>query len=120
MNNFRYVLKHKATGWVLPIGPGKSGRGFTHVEPVDPEENLPRLFKSPQAAMAALGWWLKGKTTVGWMSTSYETPDILDEEDWRTEPVPGRNKEEWQVYIVDLQYIGPYIKGQKGSDPALG
>lgn len=95
-----FVIKHLPTGYYLPNARGRDGRGFTHVEP---SPSNVRLFGREQDAKVALKWWLQGKLTVTPCSTSWETPDIHDDEDWSFEPIESRKAEDMRVVEVVLQ-----------------
>lgn len=62
MKTTRFIaIRQKSTGFFLPA---RSSYGFTHDEPVPPDESPPRLFRERRAASNALTAWLCGKWTT--------------------------------------------------------
>jgi hypothetical protein len=100
-----FTIRHKPTGYIIPCAEGRMGRGGSHVEPVDPRENLPRVFTAKRYAKGWLTSWCKGKQ-VRRGSTSYEGEydeyiDIL--------PTPHRKREEYEICPVYFR-LGKAIK----------
>lgn len=40
-----FIIKHKPTNYIIPCSEGRMGRGGSHVEPVNPRENLQNLME---------------------------------------------------------------------------
>ncbi|KKN90044.1 hypothetical protein LCGC14_0231570 [marine sediment metagenome] len=95
-----YAILHRPTDKLMPEGPGRGNRGFTHCEPTD--NRKPRLFSTSHAAYCALGWWLKGKVKVVHIYDSY---DGDDDERWETTSCPERNVEDMEIVGVELTIV---------------
>lgn len=99
-----YVIRDKKTGWYLPPGQGRNGRGTTHQDLVKPCETIPpRLFHTHQAAQLSLNWWLKGVTSVSYTSWSSPFEGSEVDESWYTEPRFERIKENMEIAKVELR-----------------
>lgn len=99
MKDVYWIIQEKSTGRFLPF----TGRGFTGVEPTG-FPHSPRMFSREQDAKTALTWWLKGITTV--TRRSYQDPwngDYDYDEDWHTQPVPERQRENFEIVPVELR-----------------
>lgn len=103
-----YALRH-VDGRYLPPGRGRNGRGFTHQEPLPPEQMEiwpPRLFHTEGAAKIALTWWLRGVTSVTVTGGYSDWEDYDVDENWHTEPMPERRREDWRVVPVTMEVGG--------------
>lgn len=100
-----FAIRHKPTGFFLPNPKGKGGNGGSFVEPVDGNEEVPRLFHKKQSAKAALTAWLRGHHYATW---GYDDGDGFSwgsgqyVEDISVKPVPGRNKEDMEIVAFQL------------------
>lgn len=97
-----WCIRNRFTGQVLPAPP--SGRGATHVEPVNVgDPRPPRLFPTKTAAQKALTWWLSGRATVSikYDQTTWGGPD--EYEDWHIEPAPERNPKHWGIASLTME-----------------
>lgn len=97
-----FIIRNKHTGWYLPPGNGRDGRGTTHQDLIEPCEAFPpKLFHTRAAAAASLRWWIQGRTSVSRVGySSFEDYDI--DEHWHTEPCPDRKIEDMEVAKVEL------------------
>lgn len=86
-----YAVRHIPTGHYIPDHKGRRG---TYVEPQ--ADVIPRLFKQEYQAKGYLTIWLQGKITV--------RHNEYGEEDWDTQPIPSRKREEMEVVPVTLSY----------------
>ena len=100
-----WTIRHKPTGYMLPVAKGRDGRGGSHVEPVEPSVDT-RLFRSERAAKGFLTTWLKGKVVAErGMDPGHPGNDWESEyyEDLKTVPVPTRKREEMEVATMVMK-----------------
>lgn len=88
------IIIHKPTGYVIPAPSSRFGRGGSHVEPVDPKKETPRIFPNELVAKAYLGQWVRGKATC--------TRRYDDDEIHHLEPTPYRIKADMEIVPVIL------------------
>ena len=91
-----YAIRQISTGYYLPLCNLGSVRGGTHVSPSSTMP--PRLFKRPGDAKQCLGWWLKGKFSVGYATDTHGE----DYETSKTTPVPGRDVNDFKVIEIPI------------------
>lgn len=91
-----YAIRHDPSGYFLPAR--KNGRGYSHDEPRNPIEVLPRFFFKEIEAKRALTAWLQGEF---FMRTGVPL-DIYDpgEPELTVEARPSRKREEMSIVIV--------------------
>jgi hypothetical protein len=97
-----FALRRKHDGLLMP---GYKGRaGGTYVEPHKPDthDGTPRLFTSAKAAGDALRWWVKGRVRVRMSGFSFDSLDPPEAVGLESEPVAGRNADDWEVIPVSL------------------
>lgn len=101
-----YAIRHKHSGKMLPF----TKKGNTTVEPVDPTEAPPRLFKSYRAAALALAAWSKGVHIACWDHRSdddpYSSAGGVYVESISVVPKRGRVKEDMEIVGVTLCFTG--------------
>jgi hypothetical protein len=96
-----FIIRSKMSGWYLPPGSGRGGRGATHQKLIEPSSMFPpRLFHTERAAQISLTWWLKGATSV--ISSGSISIDFNDYELLVTQPQPDRWLEHMEVARVEL------------------
>ena len=96
-----FVLRHKATGVLMPDFKGRAGGTF--IDPFKPEPgSVPRLFTREKSAGDALRWWAAGKAQPRYGSSFSEFPGDSQTEflGVKSEPVPGRSAADWEVVPV--------------------
>lgn len=93
-----YAIRQKSTGYMIPEGEGRRGRGTTHQEPNPCIVCPPKLYHTEAAAKCSLTWWLKGKTSVS-MCGSYEYGDL--DEQWETQDM-GRDPKDFHVVPIHM------------------
>lgn len=93
-----FLIRHNPTGFYLPEPAGRMGRGGSHIEPVNPTAERPRIFPSKLSASRALSQWLRGKHHRKW-DHDWETGHVEDRV--IIEPIPSRKREEME--IVELK-----------------
>lgn len=71
-----FAVKHKPTGYFLPMRAAGRARGYTNDEPT--AERPPRLFTSARGAKLALAQWLQGPLSV----SHYQDHSGEWNEDW--------------------------------------
>lgn len=88
-----YVIVHVPTGKMLPQVPGL--KGYTWVEPEDPQIALPRMLTSKETAKRALRAWLAGQ----WLRNQDLKNCIFNQKgpDSRIQPVASRNPAEFEI-----------------------
>ena len=94
-----FAIRHKPTGWLMPRGNGRGGRGGTFQTP-EPISERTRLFATEGGAKAALRWWLAGEAHV-----VYVNSDCFEEaadEDWRTVRKPERVADDMEIVPMIL------------------
>lgn len=94
-----FAIRHKPTGYLIPVAKGYRGRGGSHVEPCDPKIHRPKFFNSRASAKGWVTGWLKGKITV----STYQTYEGDWDEKWTVTPVPSRKAEELE--IVEIYHV---------------
>lgn len=90
-----YVIRHKPTGYFLPLR--STRRGNTHSKPE--KDCIPRLFKNKQSASNALHWWLSG-VFVYELSEDWESS--YREWELHCTPKSDRKAEDMEIIEVDL------------------
>ena len=95
-----WIIKEKNSGRFLPVQMGRYG--FTHVEPCAYPFS-PRLFSREQDAKTALTWWMKGIITVTRTHTQNWDGEYEIDEDWHTQEVPERSREDFEIVPVELK-----------------
>lgn len=90
------AIQQVSTGKFLPYPGAKEP--FTHVEPVAPWIAAPRFFHKHRSAAIALGWWLRGRTTAVYDETGEDVALV-------SEPVEGREPEDFRVVTVELRWV---------------
>lgn len=90
-----FVIRHKPTGWFMPRGKGRGGRGGTFQSP-EPLSDCTRLFASKAGAARALAWWLDGETSAHWVG------DWDGQEHWTTIPRPERRAEDMEIVSAEI------------------
>lgn len=91
-----FVIRHKPSNNIIPCSDGRMGRGGSHVEPVDPKDNLPRVFTAKRYAKGWLTSWCKGKI----IKRSYTSYEGEYDETQETVPTPHRKREEYEICPV--------------------
>lgn len=89
-----YAIRHKPTGFYLPVGKGTTWR-----EPADPELQPPRLFLTHKSAYHCLVNWLKGKWRATWDCGDSGDPYV---DDIDITPVPSRKAEDMEIIAFNL------------------
>jgi hypothetical protein len=102
-----FAIRHKCTGYIIPCANGRLGRGGSHVEPIDPRENLPRIFTEKRYAKGWLTSWCKGKIVKSGYTSSY---DGEYEESQKTIPTPHRKRKEYEICPVYIRFGKPVME----------
>lgn len=101
-----FMIREKGTEKFLP-DPYRSRLlvkvSYTHTEPTDSGEHVPRLFVDPKKAKAALTQWLRGRQTA---ESGYQDSDgewigggIVIEHD------PSRIKENMEIVEIEIRVL---------------
>lgn len=100
-----YALRRKRDGKLMPGFKGRAGG--TYVNPDDPNSHTgtPRLFTTSKAAGDALRWWSKGYVRVRDVQIGHPLDAPEFDQEWSTDPVAGRNAEEWEVVTVEVRVM---------------
>jgi len=100
-----WFIRHKPTGYYIPVPYGRAGRGGSHTEP-NMDDNQARIFTSKRAAAGFISAWIKGKWTAhrgydpgspgnDWACEYYEEITVKH--------VPSRNKDDMEIISVEVK-----------------
>lgn len=96
-----YAIMRDRDGRFLPCPPSGQ-KGGSWVEPADPAEHLPRMFKRERDAKAFLTVWLRGPIVLSW-STDWETgiEDVVGQDHKPEKAKEPRIASEWRVVPIE-------------------